>query len=203
MSEKISTEAFIDRQMDDSALCATMGLMSELKRTYVESSIGKDSYEFFETVSPCRGGVATLDSLFPLEDTVDSIEYQAASANIAAWINATSQRYLPDNMKVCGVDDDSVSVAIRSDRLADTMRVAVIYHRDNELNINPAVYLIEQSARLKVIDQLREVDLTEFDDRSVFGIDIAALKGQVTEALIETYRAWQSYAVDDETVVLS
>lgn len=202
MTERISTESYIDRELDDRILCATMKLMYELKRSYVESSVGKDAYNFFETVSPF-GYSHETSALFPVEETVASVEYHAASANIAAWISATSRYYLPDNIKVCGVDDKSVSISIISDLLADTMRLGVTYSLDDDLNVNPAVYLVEQGTRVKEIDQLRGVDLSEFDSRSVFGVDTIALKGQVALAFIETYLAWQSDSIDDKPTLLS
>ncbi|MDB5187319.1 MAG: hypothetical protein JWM07_791, partial [Candidatus Saccharibacteria bacterium] len=111
MSEKISTEAFIDQQFDDSALAVTIDMVGELKQSYIQASIGKETYDFYKLLeadtTPFEGEDVTIDNLL----------YYSTSEYMDTWIRATVNNYLPSHVSVCDIDDQSVMVSIVADHL--------------------------------------------------------------------------------------
>lgn len=191
MSERISTEAYIDQQFDDSALVAAIDMLSKLKRSYVERNIGKDAYDFYKLLEK--------DSITPLEAedvTVDNLLYHSASDFIDTWVRATVTSYLPSHVSVCDIDDQSIMLSINTDHLPQYLNMYARFTFDAERTIDSSVYFYNRSPNASQADQILE-GVYEMDGRSVLGVDIRSLQSDLALALIKSYGAWFDHEAEE------
>jgi hypothetical protein len=184
MSEKISIEAYIDQQFDESTLVTAIDMVNDLKKAYIEASIGKDGYSFYKLMEECNAEIPHRG-----DETVENLIYHSASDFIDTWVRATMKGYLPSQVNVCDIDDRSVLVSIEADHLPQYLNMYAHFMFDNDHTVETCVYFYNRSPNASSADQILD-GLYEMDGRSVQGVDIRNIQVELASALISTYEAW-------------